>query len=338
MAIEKIYLHWTAGSYTFVPRDISGNAYHTVVKGNGDVIRVAGYDQRLNHTFKRNTESVGISCACMGGKGFAEIPPTTLQVENMCREVANLASKLGWKPGDIKDLPDVSRVMTHAEAGSNRDFDETLARLATGVSDQRARQLGLPHNNYGPSWHDGWPRGFVERIDFWQVKSSDTGGKGGDILRAMIRGMMGETQAPSPIADSTPSDILLNGTKIAQGRILGDGRLYVKLTDIIGPLGIKLGKVQGGDQRFINLISDNYRPKFIADSPLVQGFNTVDIYLNRPVDSAGLPVGAFSQPVEPFMGGILIDKSTFILITDFCRELEISSQFKADDKSFHLST
>jgi hypothetical protein len=337
MPIEKIYLHWTAGSYTFVPRDLSGNAYHAVVKGSGELVRVAGYDQRLNHTYNRNADSVGIACACMGGGGFASLPPTRIQVENMCREVANLAVKLGWKASDIKDLPNVSRVMTHAEAGSNRDFDETLARLATGVSERRARQLGLPHDNYGPGWHDGWPKGFVERIDFWQVQRGDTGGKGGDILRKMIRQFMGEKQAPSPIENSDPSDIFLNDTKIAQGRILPDNRLYVKLVDIVKPLGIRLGKVQGGDHRFINLISDNFRPKFLADSPLLQGFNTVDIYLNRPVDGSGLPVGVFGHPVEPFMGGILIGQSTYILLGDFCNELGIAAAFDQNEKSFRLS-
>jgi len=337
MPIEKIYLHWTAGSYDFVPRDIRGNAYHAVVKGNGEVIRVAGYDQTLNHTFKRNTDSVGISCACMGKRGLSDFPPTTIQVKNMCREVANLAKGLGWNASDIKDLPNVSRVMTHAEAGSNRDFDETLARLGTGVSERRARELGLPHDNYGPRWHDGWPKGLIERIDFWQVKGTDVGGTGGDILRKMIRQFMGALADGPPMDNSDPSDIFLNGTKIAEGRILSDNRLYVKLVDIISPLGIKLGKVQGGDKRFINLVSDNFTPKFLADSPLISGSLTVDIYLNRPVDSSGIPVGVFTSPIEPFMGGILIGQSTYILINDFCNELGITASFQASDKSFRLS-
>ncbi len=333
MAIEKIYLHWTAGTYDSVPR----NAYHTVVKGNGDVIRVAGYDQTLNHTYRRNTNSVGISCACMGRRGFSEFPPTTIQVENMCREAANLAKSLGWNASDIKDLPNVSRVMTHAEAASNRDFDETKARLGTGVSMKQAEKSGLPHENYGPSWHDGWPKGLIERIDFWQVKQTDVGGTGGDILRTMIRQFMGVPAAASPIDNSDPSDIFLNGTKIAEGRILSDNRLYVKLVDIINPLGIKLGKVQGGDKRFINLVSDAFIPKFLADSPLISGFLTVDIYLNRPVDNSGIPVGVFTNPIEPFMGGILIGNSTYILIHDFCNELGITASFQASDKSFRLS-
>lgn len=333
MPIEKIYLHWTAGSYDFVPR----NAYHTVIKGNGDIIRVAGYDQTLNHTYRRNTDSVGISCACMGERGFLDFPPTQKQVENMCFEAAELAKRLGWKASDITDLPNVSRVMTHAEAGSNRDFDETLARLGTGVSVSRAIQLGLPHDNYGPSWHDDWPRGLIERIDFWQVKQSDTGGLGGNILRSMIRAFMGAPTGPSPIAVSDPSEVFLNGTKIADGRVLQDNRLYVKLIDIISPLGLKLGQVQGGDERFINLLSDKFAPKFLADSPLIPGFPTVDIYLNRPVDNSGIPVGIFTSPIEPFMGGILIDRSTYILISDFCNELDIQAEFRASDQSFRMS-
>jgi N-acetylmuramoyl-L-alanine amidase len=333
MPIEKIYLHWTAGSYNSVPK----NAYHTVIKGTGEIIRVVGYDQTMNHTYRRNTNSVGLSCACMINGDWKDSPPTQKQVENMCREAAELAKKLGWTASDITDLPNVSRVMTHAEAGSNRDFSETLVRLGTGVSEKRARELGLPHDNYGPSWHDDWPRGLVERIDFWQVKKSDTGGLGGDILRSMIREFMGAPTGPSPLAVSDPSEIFLNGTKIADGRILSDNRLYVKLVDIIDSLGIKLGKVQGGDERFINLLSDKFTPKFLADSPLVPSFLTVDIYLNRPVDSSGIPVGIFTSPIEPFMGGILIDKSTYILINDFCNELDIDASFQASDKSYRMS-
>jgi hypothetical protein len=170
-----------------------------------------------------------------------------------------------------------------------------------------------------------------------KFKKAIPGGRGGDTLRKLIRQFMGEKPAPSPIENSDPSDIFLNDTKIAQGRILSDNRLYVKLVDIVKPLGMRLGKVQGGDQRFINLISDNLRPKFLADSPLLQGFNTVDIYLNRPVDGSGIPVGVFGRSVEPFMGGILIGQSTYILLGDFCNELGIAAEFDQNDKSFRLS-
>lgn len=110
-------------------------------------------------------------------------------------------------------------------------------------------------------------RALLRESIFGKFRKEIPGGKGGDVLRKLIRQFMGEKPAPSPIENSDPSDIFLNPTKIAQGRILPGNRLYVKLVDIVKPLGIRLGKVQGGDQRFINLISDNFRPKFLTVSP-----------------------------------------------------------------------
>lgn len=336
MPIEKIYLHWTAGSYDSVPRGSRG--YHTVVKGNGDIIRVVGYDQRHNHTSRRNTDSVGLACACMGGQGFVDVPPTQKQVENMCRETARLALSLGWTAADITDLPNVSRVLTHAEAASNRDFGDTILSTGVGISLNAAIARGLPHDNYGPSWPAAnLPRGTVERIDFYQVKPSDPKGSGGDILRGLIRQFMGAGSEPNPLPSGQPSEIFLNGSQIATGVILPDRRLYVKLTDIISPLGINLGRVHGGDERFINLRSESFTPKFLADSPILPGFPTVDIYLNRPVDNTGLPVGEFTRPVEPFMGGLLIDQSTWILVSDFCNELDIQGIFQSSDQSFQMT-
>jgi hypothetical protein len=162
--INKIYLHWSATPYNFT----NPGAYHTVVQGNGKIVRLTGYDQQTAHTYRRNSDSVGIACACMGGIEWKDFPPTTIQVENMCREAAALAVSLGWKPKDINDLPNVNRILTHAEAAANRDFPETLARFGTGVKDGDAISKGLPHNNYGPSgWSDGWPTGTLSgRISF----------------------------------------------------------------------------------------------------------------------------------------------------------------------------
>ena len=140
------------------------------------------------------------------------------------------------------------------------------------------------------------------------------------------------------IKDNHLTSTLNGNTRIATGVILPDRRLYIKLTDIISPLGINLGRVQGGDERFINLRSQEFStPRFLADSPILTGFPTVDIYLNRPVDNAGLPVGEFTRPVEPFMGGLLLDQSTWILISDFCNELNIQGIFQTNDQSFRMT-
>ena len=331
--INKIYLHWSATSYDFT----KPGAYHTVVQGDGRIVRLTGYDQQTGHTYRRNSDAAGIACACMGGVEWQDFPPTAIQVENMCREAAALAVSLGWKPEDISDLPNLDRILTHAEAAANRDFPETLARFGTGVSDGDAISKGLPHNNYGPSgWPDGWPTGTFERQDFFQVKKSDPKGSGGDTLRQMIRKFMVSSD-PSPLEGTVKSKIFLNDQEIATGLILADNRCYIKLLDLIEPLGIALGKVQGGSQRFINLVSDRVQPKFLADSPLVLGFPTVDIYLNRPIDASGIPVGDPRNPINPFMGGVLIQGSTYVLISDFCSELGIPCTFNAADKSLRLS-
>lgn len=321
MPIDKIYLHWSATSYTFT----KPNSYHTIVQGDGRIIRLAGYEQFVSHTFKRSSNSAGIACACMGGIPWKDFPPTPEQIENMCREAAALAIRLGWKPEDIGDLPGVNRILTHAEAAANRDFPEISARLATGVSHKAAVKRGLPHDNYGPSgWSDGWPRGTVERWDLFQLKESDPKGSGGDTLRKMIRKFMVETVTKSPLSNSEECKILLDGKNISTGFFLNDKRCYVKLLDLLKPFDIELGKVQGGDERFINLISDKFEPKFLSDSPLIQGIPTVDIYLNRPIDTSGNPVGDILNPIRPFMGGVLLGQSTFIPLAEFCSELGIS--------------
>ncbi len=340
MAINKIYLHWSATGYNFTQAGL----YHTIVQGDGRIIRLTSYDQLSAHTFKRNSNAVGIACACMGGVPFQDFPPTPIQVENMCREAAELAKKLGWKASDIRDLTrdgvnSVNRILTHAEAAANRDFPKSLVDRGTGVSDGEAIALGLPHNNYGPSsWFDGWSSGTFERWDFFKVKSTDENGSGGNILRNKIRGFMGTPAIAPPTASGTDCEIFLNNNKIATGSLLSDGRCYVKLLDLLSPFNIELGRVQGGEDGFINLISDKFRPKFLTDSPLISGFPTVDVFLNRPIDSDGNPVGDARNPIQPFIGGILIGGSTHVLIADFCSELGISLTFDANVPAVRLTT
>lgn len=75
----------------------------------------------------------------MGGRVDPwSIPPTPIQLEPLCQETATLALIWGWGLDDIT----IQRLMTHAEAASNRD----------------GRKL---HDNYGPVM---W-RGTGERWD-----------------------------------------------------------------------------------------------------------------------------------------------------------------------------
>ena len=101
-----IYLHWAATPYSWVRSGL----YHTIISGDGRLQRLHAYDSDLPaHTWRRNSNAVALSCACMGGRPDPwTIPPTEVQLEAMCREAAQVARNWGWTQADIT----VQRVMT----------------------------------------------------------------------------------------------------------------------------------------------------------------------------------------------------------------------------------
>jgi hypothetical protein len=172
----KIFLHWTAGGYTFK----EPGHYHSVVQGDGTVARLHDYDDHsVRHTYKRNGSGVGLSVAAMGGNPDPwSMPPKPIQLTNMAKEIANIAKKWKWKPSDIN----IKNVMTHAEAASLKDGSSS-------------------HDNYGPK---GWG-GTGERWDLWQLKKGEPNGSGGNKLRAMARGFMGgDSTVKNESGSSTP--------------------------------------------------------------------------------------------------------------------------------------
>ena len=176
---RKIYLHWS-GTH---PNWKEPGHYHVVVTGDGKVHKLHPYTTALRaHTFARNENAVAFSLACMGGKGWSEYPPTKVQIEAMCLEVARLVKSLGWPAEKI----DSKRIMTHAEAAALRDYPLSVVK-AVGTSPARALAAGLPHENYGAmGWPDGWPDGTAERWDLWMLSANEKKGSGGDILRKHI--------------------------------------------------------------------------------------------------------------------------------------------------------
>jgi hypothetical protein len=143
------------------------------------------------HTWRRNSNAVALCCACMGGRPDPwTIPPTEAQLEALCGETARLARSWGWSAAEIT----IQRVMTHAEAASNRD----------------GRWL---HDNYGPViWG-----GTGERWDFLQLSK---GGPptGGEELRARIRRCLGEPEPPAaaePLAFRGATAIQARGRELA---------------------------------------------------------------------------------------------------------------------------
>jgi len=166
MARPKIYLHWTATGYQWC----QPNHYHTIVAGDGAIIRMHDYNIDLTqHTYKRNSNSIALACACMGSSDPWQMPPQPIQLEAMCKEVARIIQLWGWEASDIT----LSNIMTHAEAASNRDGR-------------------FMHENYGPvAWGGDGQR--------WDLMCLARGGNddGGDILRGMISQHFAEQQAES---------------------------------------------------------------------------------------------------------------------------------------------
>ena len=156
---KKMYLHWSGSAYN----SIAKGRYHSIFSGSGSKTQNADYDSELAHTYKRNKNSIGLAIAAMGGKGWDEYPPTSPQLIGMMKEAARIGMSWGMKPGDVNK----QRVMTQAEAASNRDG-------------------GGDHENYGPvDWG-----GTGERWGLYKLRKNDPDGSGGDRLRAMMRSFM----------------------------------------------------------------------------------------------------------------------------------------------------
>ena len=154
----KIYLHWTAGHYGSFFDD-----YHINIDSDGSIyVAISDLAEVLAHTYCRNTGAIGISAACCVGSSlniyddggykvdFGPEPLTDAQIESMAQVVCVLC--------DALDLTiDIDRVMTHAEAGDNKDGMST-------------------HEDYGPDTT-------CERWDLYVTKDGDEPYSGGDTIR-----------------------------------------------------------------------------------------------------------------------------------------------------------
>jgi hypothetical protein len=118
-------------------------------------------------------------------------PPTPHQLESLCAETAAVATSWGWSPIDIN----ITTVMTHAEAASNRD----------------GRSM---HDNYGPViWG-----GTGERWDLLQLQRHGPS-DGGEQLRKGIQALMrGEPSAGFTTTVDRPEPLLFRGYTTVKAR------------------------------------------------------------------------------------------------------------------------
>ena len=161
---KQIYMHWVASTHTW-----KQGPYHTTVQGDGSLYKHKAYDQHTPHTYYRNTGNVGLSIAAMKDWNWERYGPTKPQLESLTAEAASIGKSWGWKPSDVT----IKRVMTHAEAASNKDGRR-------------------PHDNYGPTFWGG----NGERSDLHKLSRNAKDGSGGDILRQMVKKYMGMKNPP----------------------------------------------------------------------------------------------------------------------------------------------
>lgn len=117
--MKRIILHWTAGSYK--PNDTDLGAYHFVIDGDGnwhEGVNIAKNSGSLKpgyaaHCLNLNTDSIGVSMACMGGAvenpfNAGKWPMKVEQLHSLIAGVARLAVIYG-----IPVTP--KTILSHAE-------------------------------------------------------------------------------------------------------------------------------------------------------------------------------------------------------------------------------
>ena len=155
-----LFLHYLKNSFAY---------YHINILGDGKiVISTTDFSEVKNHTWRRNSGSIGIALACAYGASSANLggyPPTAKQIEVMAQVINAVAT--GWWL-----TIDKAHVLTHGEAANNEDG---------GIGTHE------PYAWWNDSYGDGDTRGDLEylgtdespRYNPW----AKDGSRGGDILR-----------------------------------------------------------------------------------------------------------------------------------------------------------
>lgn len=252
--------------------------YHTIVTGDGVVRRLHDYNIDLPaHTYRRNTNSIGLACSCMGGSDPWSTPPTSKQLEGICREVATIIKGWGWLESDIS----IKNILTHAEAASNRDG-------------------WIAHENYGPT---AWG-GDGTRWDLMRLKRNGSD-DGGDQLRASIRtffnGHQALSSATNPLNQSSAKEMTVLGQTL---EVLVDSRgvTWGKLSTLLDSYEIPY--LWDAEKRRILIGSTDIIPRYSQDKFAAQpGIPTFELALqgaNSPVILLGVihQNGAYCQVLE----------------------------------------
>ena len=126
-SIYRITLHWTGGQYK--PNAIEKEHYHFMVDSNGKVyegkykpednINCAG-GKYAQHCGGGNTGNIGVALCCYYNR---DLTPTRVQVEAMCKLVAELSKKYGVTVNNKNILTHSEFGFTHPDTTSNGKID-----------------------------------------------------------------------------------------------------------------------------------------------------------------------------------------------------------------------
>lgn len=109
----KIILHWTACKY-----ETLCDEYHINITADGGIyISTEDFSEVLEHTWHRNSGSIGIALCCAyraNTNDLGDYPPTEDQIETIAKVIDAVACAL-WL------TIDKYHVMTHGEAADNLD-------------------------------------------------------------------------------------------------------------------------------------------------------------------------------------------------------------------------
>lgn len=165
----QIMLHWTAGHYANGKEwAMYLDDYHVAIDADGSIYVDHDFNEVLQHTWRRNTGSVGVTLPGGYGSGSNDLgdePPTSEQIENMALVIYAIAEGLGISV-------DKTHVLTHGEAANNEDGNDSFHN---------------PYAWWNDSYGDGDTRGDLEYLGTDESPSynpyATDGSRGGDVLR-----------------------------------------------------------------------------------------------------------------------------------------------------------
>lgn len=205
---ERIIIHWTGGAYSVSGLD--KEHYHFIVDGKCELHQ--GYNSIAQnmagasgpyaaHTYGLNTNSIGLSVACMGGPGVSRnnaglYPLTKQQWQTAAKAVAELCVRYKLKPVE-------NQVLMHGDV----------------------------HRVYGIDQWGKWDINFLP----WNPQMSHE--EVGHEFRRLVKVYMEEGSDMD--FESNGVTVTLNGKKIGSG-VLEDGTTFLPVREVAQAMGLSV--------------------------------------------------------------------------------------------------